>query len=248
MSMMNLYTLLALYTILIIVLIFVLLRFTPLSGLMTNGASSSTVAQVESNTKFLDSLKQVTDSRQKYLDDLSKILNDEPFEDSLYQKNRDSVDENYKPDFSKVKEDSILRYKVENSGEQSESNRGSNFEFFYSPVTGRVSRSFNTKKNHFGVDVVTKKDDPIKACLDGTVIMTGWQADEGNIVVLQHANELISVYKHCSMIMKDQGEIVQAGDPIAIVGNTGENTTGPHLHFELWKKGKPLNPQDFISF
>ena len=84
--------------------------------------------------------------------------------------------------------------------------------------------------------------------MEGTIILTGWIQSEGNVVAIQHKGDLISVYKHCSAILKDRGEEVKTGDPIAIVGNSGENTTGPHLHFELWKKGYLLNPEEYISF
>lgn len=96
--------------------------------------------------------------------------------------------------------------------------------------------------------MVTILDEPIKACLDGAVVVAGWIPGEGNIIIIQHNNDLISVYKHCSVLLKKQGDYILTGDPIGIVGNTGENTSGPHLHFEIWKKGIPLNPQEFITF
>jgi murein DD-endopeptidase MepM/ murein hydrolase activator NlpD len=156
---------------------------------------------------------------------------------------------NYTPDFKRSMEDSILRAKVErqNKGGTIGGNEES-FDFFFPPVNGTVSQSFNPQKDHFGVDVVTTADEPIKACLDGTVVASGWIPGEGNILIIQHSNDLISVYKHCSVLLKTQGDQILTGDPIGIVGNTGENTSGPHLHFELWKQGSALNPQEFISF
>ena len=84
--------------------------------------------------------------------------------------------------------------------------------------------------------------------MEGTIILTGWIQTEGNIIIVQHKGDLISIYKHCSAVLKPRGSIVQTGDPIGIVGNTGENSSGPHLHFELWKRGIAINPEDYISF
>lgn len=247
-SALNLWTLLGLYTIVILLLIFVLFRYTGLSALFGQTVNTATQTQVDETTRQLDSLAQMTESTQKYLDDLKKILTDAPFDDSVYVPKRDSADVHYVPDFSKAKEDSILRKKVENAGTPEDPGPSGNYEFFFAPVSGRVSQSWNPQKQHFGVDVVTVADEPVKACLDGTVILCGWLASEGNIIVIQHNNELTSVYKHCSAVIKKQGDWVQAGDPIGIVGNTGENSSGPHLHFELWKHGKVINPEEFISF
>jgi murein DD-endopeptidase MepM/ murein hydrolase activator NlpD len=177
------------------------------------------------------------------------LLNDEPFDDSASLQHRDTTFMNYSPDFSKSSEDSLLRKKVERDmkgGNQMES--GYSIDFFFPPVNGRISQSFSSQKGHYGVDVVTETDEPIKVCLDGTVIVAGWVPGEGNILIVQHNNDFISVYKHCSVLLRKQGDKILTGDPIGIVGNTGENTSGPHLHFELWQKGNALNPQEFISF
>jgi len=247
-SALGLWTLLGLYTIVILVLMFLIIRYTGLSGLFGQNVPTDTQSQVEETSRQLDSLSQRTSSTQKYLDDLQKILTDAPFNDSVYRPKADTSSQSYVPDFSKVKEDSILRKKVESQGTPEEAGPIANYDFFFPPVSGTVSKSWNPSKNHFGVDVVTSSDEAVKSCLDGTVIITGWLASEGNIIIVQHSNELISVYKHCSFVIKREGEQVQAGDPLGIVGNSGENSSGPHLHFELWKRGKVINPEEFISF
>ena len=117
-----------------------------------------------------------------------------------------------------------------------------------SPVNGSISRSINLNDKHYGVDIATLKDEPIKATLEGQVVFAGWSSQQGNVIIIQHQNNLLSAYKHCSVILKTEGEYVEAGDPIGIVGNSGEFTDGPHLHFEVWQNGLPLNPQEFISF
>lgn len=122
-----------------------------------------------------------------------------------------------------------------------------NLTYFGTPVYGVVSQDFDPKK-HPAIDIVASKDEVIKACLAGTVIYTGFTRKDGYIVILEHADGFISVYKHNKTVLKKIGSKVQLGDPIAIVGNTGENTDGPHLHFELWYNQVPVNPTDYINF
>src|SRR5690606_12977179 len=107
---------------------------------------------------------------------------------------------------------------------------------------------FNRDKRHYGVDVVTEKNAPVKSCLEGIVVFAGWTPNDGEVIIIQHHNDFISVYKHCASLLKKVGDRVQTGDPMAIVGNSGKHTTGAHLHFEMWKKGLALDPQEFITF
>ena len=120
--------------------------------------------------------------------------------------------------------------------------------YFFSPISGIVSSPYNLKNGHFGVDIVSKKNEPIKCVADGTVIMSDWAQEAGHTIAVQHRNNLISVYKHNSALLKKVGDFVRAGDIIAIIGNSGELTTGPHLHLEFWYNGNPVNPEDFVSF
>ncbi len=120
--------------------------------------------------------------------------------------------------------------------------------YFFPPVEGTLTQDFNMAARHYGVDIVTKKDEPIKAVADGTVFISSWTQDSGYVLGLQHKNELVSFYKHNAALLKQAGETVKAGDIIAIIGNSGEYTDGPHLHFELWYKGNPVDPLDFVSF
>jgi murein DD-endopeptidase MepM/ murein hydrolase activator NlpD len=224
------------------------LKFTPLKRIISDSNGFENATTLAENTKRLDSLSQVTASRQLYLDNLKSILMDSVIVDSSSYRVSQNTLENYQPKFSEDPADSILRKKVESESNGSQEQTNESLEFFFAPVNGMVSRPFDKSKRHFGVDIVTEKGAPIKACLEGSVILTGWVQSEGNIIVVQHKGDLISIYKHCSSILKKQGDKVQAGDPIAIVGNSGENTTGPHLHFELWKRGMQLNPENYITF
>jgi murein DD-endopeptidase MepM/ murein hydrolase activator NlpD len=120
--------------------------------------------------------------------------------------------------------------------------------FFYSPITGFVSDQYDVKKGHMGVDVVAKANEPIKCIADGTVIFSSWTQDSGYVIVIQHRGNLISSYKHNAQLLKKVGTFVNGGEIIAIVGNSGELTNGPHLHFELWYNGNSLNPEEFVTF
>jgi murein DD-endopeptidase MepM/ murein hydrolase activator NlpD len=120
--------------------------------------------------------------------------------------------------------------------------------FFFTPLTGFISDHYDVKKGHFGIDVVAKTNEPVKAIADGTVILASWTQDSGYVIALQHHGNLISVYKHNAELLKKVGTFVNAGDIISIVGNSGEMTDGPHLHFELWYNGNSLNPEEFVTF
>lgn len=120
--------------------------------------------------------------------------------------------------------------------------------YFYSPLRGAITNSFTPENGHFGVDVVANTNDPILSILDGMVVFAGWTSEAGYVIILQHRNNIISGYKHNSFLLKKIGDRVRAGEPIGIIGNTGEYTTGPHLHFEMWQNGIPMNPTDYIIF
>jgi murein DD-endopeptidase MepM/ murein hydrolase activator NlpD len=120
--------------------------------------------------------------------------------------------------------------------------------FFFTPITGFVSDHYDVKKGHFGVDIVAKSNEPVKSIADGMVIMASWTQDSGNTIAVQHRGNLVSVYKHNAGLLKKVGNFVNAGEIIAIVGNSGEMTDGPHLHLEMWYNGNSLNPEDFVTF
>ncbi|MGV6860208.1 MAG: M23 family metallopeptidase [Putridiphycobacter sp.] len=249
-SMMNLFSLLMLYSLVIIFLLFVLIRFTPVKYLFVDNASVYELKEVaHQNQLIIDSLEHKMQATDLYLADLKAILNDEPFEEDSLQMPKE-LDNNYEPEFSKSSADSVLRESVENSNNEMfmPALQTTEYAFFVNPVVGKIAKTFNKKEGHFGVDVVTKKDEPILSILDGVVLFANWTSTEGNVIILQHHDNYISVYKHCSVLLKKMGDKVQIEDPIAIVGNSGEFTTGYHLHFELWQNGMALNPQEIFSF
>jgi murein DD-endopeptidase MepM/ murein hydrolase activator NlpD len=248
-SSLTLISLWVMYTLIIVLAVMLLARYTGLSAVIQDSDNAETKEMIEEQERAIDSLYALTSSNDKYLDNLLRLLNDEDFNDSISLRPQDSSFVNYTPDFTRSKEDSILREKLQNQQEHPNENiTGYTFDFFFPPVNGVISQSFNPSKQHYGTDIATAADEPIKSCLDGTVILSGWVPGEGNILVIQHKNEFISIYKHCSVLLKKQGDHVTIGDPVGIVGNTGENSSGPHLHFELWQNTIALNPQEYISF
>ncbi len=120
--------------------------------------------------------------------------------------------------------------------------------YLQSPITGTLNLTFSLEKKHYGVDIAAPKNTPIKAVSDGFVILCDWTLETGNTIAIQHTNNVVSFYKHNSNLLKKVGDKVKTGEAIAIIGNTGEQTTGPHLHFELWKNGKAVNPEEYIRF
>lgn len=120
--------------------------------------------------------------------------------------------------------------------------------FFYKPVNGLVSANYEADIKHYGVDIAAEPKESVMATLDGTVVYAGFDPNFGNVIQIQHKNGFLSIYKHNELLLKQPGDHVVAGEAIALVGNTGKLSTGPHLHFELWYKGNPVNPEDYIVF
>ncbi len=143
------------------------------------------------------------------------------------------------------KEDDYALMFTPDNGKKTESL--SNLKLF-PPVLGLVSASFDPLKSHFGTDIVAKEKESIKTILNGTVIMADWTVETGYVIAIQHEHDLISIYKHNSVLLKKVGTFVKTGEAIAIIGNSGEQTTGPHLHFELWRNGVPVDPESYIVF
>jgi len=203
----------------------------------------------------LDSLERELAIRDKYFANLNSIIaGNQPA--SVYTL-RDTS-RNYKSiTFKNSPEDSILRAQIENDERynltlgpvESESVTSIAGLHFFPPVKGIVSGKFDPRTKHFGTDIVTKPKSPVDAALDGTVIFTGWTMETGFVIQVQHSNNIVSVYKHNASLLKSTGDMVRTGEAISIVGDSGElYTSGPHLHFEIWYKGRPLDPEEHIIF
>ena len=229
-----------------------LIAFSPLREYIPGYSSTKLKRQATELTYKTDSLVTVLNYTNKYLDNVRKVLRGDIENNEI---NRDSLFERYKLDPSNInlapiQEDLQLREQVEledkyNLFERNSENLG---RILFPPVTGTISQEYDLEKKHFAIDVVAPQDSPVKSASDGIVIFSEWTASTGYVIIIEHKDDLISVYKHNGSLSKAQGDVVKAGEVIASVGNTGRLTTGPHLHFELWIKGKPVNPQDFIDF
>jgi murein DD-endopeptidase MepM/ murein hydrolase activator NlpD len=247
-SALNMWTLVLLYTFLIVFGVFALIRFTPIKSLFVDNTNLYELNEkLSENSATIDSLQFKIKSNESFLNDFKKIIIGEDLDDFKID-STNTIPENYQPDFSKDASDSLLRAKIENEELEINNEDSENIGFFMSPVNGVISHSFDKKDKHFGVDIVTQKDEPIKAALDGVVIFSNWTSTEGNVIIIQHHDNYISTYKHCSILLKELGDPVEIGDPIGIVGNSGKYTDGPHLHFEIWQNNTALDPQEFISF
>ncbi len=160
----------------------------------------------------------------------------------------------------RIEEDEILRKEIELDRKELERellNRSVNISprnlpieqiYLMPPVSGTISAGFMLNRNHFGVDVLSPKNTPIKSAMDGYVFFSDWTLETGHTIGIQHSNNILTFYKHNSSLLKKVGTFVKAGEAIAIIGNSGTLSSGPHLHFELWHNGKPLDPTDYISF
>ena len=207
------------------------------------------------NALLLDSLEREIDVRDKYFADLNSVISgNQPIE---HVSRRDSTRDYSNIVFRRSPEDSILRSRVEQEEQYNLSvgttgaERGTSLAsiHFFPPVKGIVSSNFDERTRHYATDIVTQPKAVVSSTLDGTVIMTGWTMETGFVMMIQHQNNLVSVYKHNARLLKETGDRVWAGEAISIVGDSGElYTSGPHLHFELWHNGEPLNPTDYIFF
>ena len=203
----------------------------------------------------LDSLEREIVLRDKYFANMNAIIaGKQPLDNYTLQ---DTTGRYNKITFRKYPEDSAFRAQVENEERYNlavgpvtpESFTNLAGLHFFPPVKGIVSGKFDPHMKHYGTDIVTKPKSPVDAALDGTVIFTGWTMETGFVIEVQHSNNIVSVYKHNAALLKEIGDMVRTGEAIAIVGDSGElYTSGPHLHFEIWYKGSPLDPEKHIIF
>ena len=206
--------------------------------------------QAINNLEKLDSLINQLSTNETYLESVFKTINGEEYK-NIYtnESQRISVDLS-ELDMSLRAEDSILRKIVEREDKfnviESETQK-LNLEMS-PPARGIIIDSFNSFVKHYGVDIVLKEQTPVKAIADGIVLLSEWTMDSGHTVIVYHRDQLTSVYKHNYLSKVKTGDYVKQGQVVALSGNTGELTSGPHLHFELWDSNGPINPEDFIIF
>lgn len=229
-----------------------LIAFTPLREYIPGYSSTKLKRQATELTYKTDSLVRILNYTNRYLDNIRMVLKGD-IENN--QVNRDSLFEDFKLDpatidLTPIKEDSLLRAEValEDKYNLFERTSEKTTLVLFPPISGTISQRYDAEKRHYAVDVVAPRETPVKAVANGMVIFAEWTAATGYVIIIEHKAGLLSVYKHNGSLNKNQGEVIRTGEVIASVGNTGELTTGPHLHFELWDNGTPVNPLDFIDF
>lgn len=249
----NLIALVGIVLILLIAIIFSLVAYTNIRELIPGYPDAAMRQNIRQNAMKVDSLEYEQAIRDQYFDNLKRIISGQMPEN--YLNDTSGMIDVQEITFRRSTSDSLLRQQVEAEEQfrlsvldDDHVNRNLYDMHFFTPVTGIITRSFNPMEGHFGIDLVAAPNEVVKAALDGTVTMSTWTLETGYVIQIQHDNELISVYKHNATLFKSAGQKVVAGDAIAIVGNSGELTTGPHLHFELWHDRVPLNPLEYIVF
>ncbi|WP_248724598.1 M23 family metallopeptidase [Seonamhaeicola sp. ML3] len=248
----NVFVLGSLSAIFLITLTYLIIAFTPLREYVPGYASAKLKKDAIDLALRVDSLQTELAVRKAYYSSIRKVLTGDV---SSVDFNRDSIIEAVKleaseVDFTPTAEDSLLREKVDKEDKYNlfeSATTATNFVLF-PPVSGTISDHYNLEEKHYAVDIVVPKDTPVKATADGIVIFAEWTVETGYVIIMEHSYGLISVYKHNAKLTKSQGDLVKAGEVIATAGNTGELSTGPHLHFELWNDGYPINPTNFIDF
>ena len=233
-------------------LIFSTIAFTPLKEYIPGYDSSELRKKAVQNLFLTDSLITLYNQNIQYLNSVRKVLS----EDISFEESQLSVEqlENQNlaaPSFTEpILEDSLLRAFVSQQDKYNPliSDKVEINSYLFPPALGPISQPFDLKESHFAVDIVVKENTPIKAIADGTVIFSEWTAETGYVIILEHSLGILSVYKHNASLTKKQGDSVLSGEVIATAGNTGELSTGFHLHFELWMDGYPMNPENFFNF
>jgi murein DD-endopeptidase MepM/ murein hydrolase activator NlpD len=251
----NAFLLITLLIVFIIGLTASLISFTNLREFIPGYPDVTMRRNILMNAIRLDSLDFELRLRDKYFADLNAIVSGKrPSE--IYQ--QQDTSQNYKNiSFNNPPEDSVLRANVEKEEQYNLSVGYRTTQLvssladmhFFPPVKGIVSGRYDVRTQHYGTDIVTKPKAVVSAVLDGTVIFTGWTMETGFVIEIQHQNNIVSIYKHNESLLKNIGDLVRAGEAISVVGDSGERyTSGPHLHFEIWYKGTPLDPEKHILF
>lgn len=258
----GLYTIISSIAVLLFFLFWLLTAYTPLKKFMPG------YNDVYKHPEFIKLNKRITDveaafeQQMLYTDHFRRILTGE---DSTILQKGELLQETppqlelVNPEISSTEENMVMDEEVPKDAAQDDfiqikatesAGISKNLYQLYliPPLKGQISNHFNPVERHYGIDLLAPKDTPIKAVLSGFVISSDWTLETGNTVCIQHENNLVSFYKHNAINLKKVGTYVKAGEAVAIIGNTGVLSTGPHLHFELWQNGTPVNPTDYISF
>lgn len=260
-SLLNIYVLLSSVLVIMAILVWLMIAFTPLRKYVPGYGDVMQDQEVRELYRQFEELEAELVTHRKYSETFRRILvGDVVTEDDVPKVDLAMMDEAVVDSTAELSEEEMeLRNELllEEVGVKAKSPRTTNLSpkdtplerlFFSSPVSGEISAGFMPDKEHFGVDVLAPKNTAIKAALDGYVFLSDWTLETGNTIGIQHSSNLITFYKHNSVLLKEVGSYVKAGEAVAVIGNTGTMSNGPHLHFELWYKGKPIDPTEYIDF
>ena len=251
-SKINIFVLMLVYSVILISFTISIVFFTQLRELVPGYSSSDLLNRAFYLTQKTDSLERQIELNNKFYKSIEDVLSgktDEfierdniPIDSSLNQKNLFSIFPN--------SEDSILRNYVDSQDKFNLTKNELVIEnkMFFSPIKGDITQPFNFEENHFAIDVAADIGTPVKSILDGKILFSEWSVDTGHVIIVDHGDNIVSVYKHNSKSLKEQNDFVQAGEVIAYSGNQGSLSSGPHLHFELWKNGTPIDPKPLLNF
>ncbi len=248
----NAFIIVLLYSIILIAFTISIVFFTQLREMVPGYSSSDLLNRAIYLTKKTDSLEQQIALNNKFYKSIEDVLSGNV--DEFILRDELSIDSNLiNSDIFTIPpnlQDSLLRKYVENEDKFNLTNNELIIEnkMFFSPIKGEITQSFNFNENHYAIDIAADIGTPVKSVLDGKIIFSEWSLETGYVVVIDHGENIISVYKHNSKILKEQNDFVQAGEVIAYSGNQGNLSSGPHLHFELWKNGTPINPEPLLNF
>lgn len=250
-SRLNVFVFGGLFSILLVLLTTLLIALTPIREYIPGYSSTALKIKAVNLTFQADSLKRKIAILDNFMKSIKPVLTGdiqpEAIDSIRLESQRIEIEESA---LAASREDSLFREEIESKDRFPLLNATNNKAsiVFFSPVSGTVSQKFNPSEKHFAVDVVAKSGTPVKAVADGTVIFSEWTAETGYVLIIEHSGRYISVYKHNASLLTNQGDFVESGEVIATVGSSGELTTGPHLHFELWSDGYAVNPLNFIDF
>lgn len=250
-SKINVFVLMLVYSVILISFTISIVFFTQLRELVPGYSSSDLLNRAIYLTQKTDSLERQIELNNKFYKSIEDVLSGKTdvfierdnitIDSSLNEKNFFSISPN--------SEDSILRNYVDS---QDKFNLTINElvienKMFFSPIKGDITQTFNFEENHFAIDIAADIGTPVKSILDGKILFSEWSVDTGHVIIVDHGDNIVSVYKHNSKSLKEQNDFVQAGEVIAYSGNQGSLSSGPHLHFELWKNGTPIDPEPLLN-
>ncbi len=256
-SRLNVFLLVVTVSIILITLTIFIIAFTPIREYIPGYLDVNIPGKLYRLEQRADSLEDALHSKDIYLQNIKNIIEGREIVDTVGPErdaniNYDSITIESSP------EDSLLRAEYDaqtkfnlflfESEDLYDGALNISEIVFFTPIDGIIINKFNLAEKHYGVDIAASYEAIVKSVMDGTVIFSDWTSETGHTIAIQHSGNFISIYKHNSMLLQQTGSYIKAGEPIAVSGDSGELTSGPHLHFELWHNGTPVDPEEYMTF